>query len=228
MAKPEATTMSQRWDEFGAEDSYYHIVTRREPWDRDAFYASGRVLVDWTLDWVGDRVGRDRMLEIGCGVGRTAVHYAKHFARVDGLDVSPVMIEQANANDLPENVHLRVGTGRDLSPFDADLFDLVYSIYVFQHIPDEAAIATYLREVARVLAPAGCAALQFDTRPRTLPHRLYKMLPDVLLPRPHRRFIRRYRRDPERLRELARDAGLVVVDERAAGTAEHFLMLRRA
>ena len=78
--------MARRWDRFARRDSYGAIVTRKQPWESEAFLASGRDLAAYTLDWVGAQVTQRRMLEIGCGVGRTAMHFAASFAHVDGVD----------------------------------------------------------------------------------------------------------------------------------------------
>ncbi len=220
--------MARRWNRFARHDSYGAIVTRKEAWSTEEFLASGRDLAAYTLDWVGTAVARRQMLEIGCGVGRTVLHFAASFEHVDGVDVSAEMIEQGRALDLPANVRLRVGTGRDLGSFESGVYDLVYSGLVFQHIPSAGVVASYLAEIARVLDPAGRAVLQFDTRPDPLSLRLYRSLPDALLPRAHRRFLRRYRRDANAVRGMMRPAGLSILEERHAGTAEHFFLLTAA
>ena len=70
--------------------------------------------------------------------------------------------------------------------------------------------------------------IQFDTRRDGLALRLYRALPDPLLPRAHRRFLRRYRRDAAVLRDLMRAAGLAIVEERHAGSDQHFFLLAPA
>jgi hypothetical protein len=40
--------------------------------------------------------------------------------------------------------------------------------------------------------------------------------------------MRRYRRSPERVRQLVEQVGLLLEEERGAGTAEHWILLRRA
>ena len=167
-----------------------------------------------------------RALEIGCGIGRGTVNLARHFARVDGIDVSPAMVRAAQERGLPDNVELHVGTGSDLGAFEDDSFDLVFSHLVFQHIADEQAIASYIREAGRVLAPGGVATLQFDTRPSSLAASAVRRLPDPVLPRSRRRAIRRNRRSPDTIRGFARDAGLVLEAEYGHDTAEHWIRWR--
>jgi ubiquinone/menaquinone biosynthesis C-methylase UbiE len=156
------------------------------------------------------------------------VHLAEHFETVDGVDISPAMVRAARERGLPANVRLHVGSGHDLACFDDASFEFVFSHLVFQHIEDEAAIAQYLREIARVLAPGGVATVQYDTRPQSLPVKLVQRLPDALLPRSRRRDIRRHRRSADRVRELGREAGLKLDGERDQETAEHWFRWRRS
>jgi SAM-dependent methyltransferase len=123
---------------------------------------------------------------------------------------------------------LTATSGADLAPFEDGAFDFVFSHLVFQHIPEEPVVASYLREVARVLTPTGLALLQFDTRPPSRLAAALAVLPDPLLPRRRRRHMRRHRRDPDRLRALARAAGLEPARERGAPGPEHWFFLRRS
>ena len=226
MGRYRSEQMRKHWEKFAEDDPMYYIATWNKDWTLDDFFASGLEMAERIAQWAGRRSG-GRMLEIGCGLGRTAVHFSRWFERVDGVDISGKMIEMARSLNPPDHVHFSAISGTDLRHFENETFDLVYSYIVFQHIPEEAVIESYLREISRVLKPAGQAALQFDTRPEGALIKLYKSLPDPLLPRPHRRFIRRYRRQPERLQRLMEGAGLRVEDEQGHGTAEHFFLLRK-
>jgi SAM-dependent methyltransferase len=221
--------MTSEWERFAAEDPLFYIdpALGTETSVAD-FIAAGEPLAAWAMEWAGDLPGRDRALEIGCGVGRNTVHFGARFARVDGVDVSPTMVRLAREQEPPDNVVFDTTNGRDLALFEDGVFDLVFSHLVFQHVPDDATVAGYLREVARVLKPRGVAVLQFDTRSLGLGARAARALPDALLPASRRRHIRRYPRAPERVRGWARAGGLRVDEERDPGTAEHWLRLRRA
>lgn len=220
--------MREHWREFARSDPMFYIATRAEAWTPEEFFETGREVVEDVLAWAGEGVRRERMLEIGCGMGRMLVHFAPHFTRVDGVDIAPEMIEQAKASGLPDNVNVSLTSGSDLSGFGDSEIDFVFSFVVFQHIPDPAVISSYLREVTRVLRPEGRAVLQFDTRPKTLASRIAFLLPDFVLPRSRRRYIRRYRLDADRVRDMVREAGLELVRERGAGTGGHFLALQPA
>ncbi len=216
------------WEGFAQRDAQYYIDPTLGPGvDLAEFREGGRGIVDWAVGWAGVLPDRERALEIGCGVGRNTVHLARHFARVDGVDISPTMVRSALERGVPENVHLHALSGRDLQPLPDGAFALAFSHLVFQHIDSEAVIAAYLRETARVLEPGGVAVLHFDTRPMTPLVRVVQRLPDGVLPRDRRRGIRRRRRSPEAIRRHAAAAGLTLEVELGAGTAHHWLRWRR-
>jgi SAM-dependent methyltransferase len=219
--------MTEAWERFAAEDPLFFIeADPRKRGSMDDFLESGRRTAEWALDWLGERAGRGRLLEVGCGLGRTARAFAEHFERVDGVDVAPSMIEQARAIGLPDNVRLAVGSGRDLAGFADGAYDVVFSHLVLQHLPEEELVGGYLREIRRVLGPGGAALIQLDTRPRSMAAALIQALPDPLLPRSRRRHMRRYRRAPERVAELVAQAGLRLEEQRGSGSAEHWFLLR--
>jgi SAM-dependent methyltransferase len=218
--------MREHWRAFAREDAMYYVATNRTEWSAEDFYSVGRELVDDVLEWAGDSVGRERMVEIGCGAGRLLVHFAREFEHVDGFDIAAEMIETARPH-MPRNVDLIISSGADLNPLADASVDFAFSNQVFQHIPDAAVIGAYVAETTRVLRPGARAVLHFDTRPSSLRRRIAMGLPDRLLPRERRRYIRRYPLPAEWPRQVAEEAGLTVVDERAAATDWHMLLLER-
>ncbi|MDX6673409.1 MAG: hypothetical protein QOH11_827 [Solirubrobacteraceae bacterium] len=227
MGPNHAERMGKDWDRLARSDALASIdPSLGSGVDEAAFVAVGAAHVEWLMTWVGDAVGRERALEIGCGIGRSTVHLADHFARVDGVDVSAEMVRRARARGLPGNVTLTVTSGRDLRPFPDASFDFVLSHLVLQHVADEAVLSEILTEVARVLLPDARAMLQFDTRGHRPLAAVVGVLPDALLPAKRRRAARRYPRTSTRVRELVAAAGLAIEREEGAGSAEHLLLLR--
>ena len=216
--------MHERWRAFAREDARHYVAANRNQWDTEAFYAMGKGLAEEIVAWAGEAIGRRRMLEIGCGAGRMLVAFAPHFDSVDGVDISTEMLDEARPH-MPDNVHLHSTDGADLRAIGDRSIDLVVSIQVFQHVPDRDVIASYLAETERVLGPGGRAILQFDSRRRSRLRSLVLALPDRLLPRDHRRYIRRYPVGAGWPRKAAAAAGLTLVEERGAGTDEHLVML---
>jgi SAM-dependent methyltransferase len=217
--------MRASWDERARAEPMFFIDSDRRDWDPEAFRASGERFVAEALAWAGIDGPGARALEIGCGLGRNAAALAARYARVDALDISPEMLARAERAGLPENVHLALGSGRDLAGLPGGAFDLVFSALVLQHVPADEHVAAYLREIARVLRRGGRAVVQLDTRTPSLAARAAHALPDRLLPPERRRFMRRARRPPERVDGWIGAAGLRIDRERGRGTALHWYAL---
>lgn len=95
----------------------------------------------------------DSVLEVGVGTGLSLRHYPRH-TRVTGIDLSPHMLERAQARVLRyglDNVELMSMDAQSLSFPDAS-FDKVAALYVASVVPDPAAM---MRELRRVCRPGG-------------------------------------------------------------------------
>jgi SAM-dependent methyltransferase len=96
------------------------------------------------------------VLEYGCGQGSLAVDLAREGARVKGIDISPVAIEQsrnlAEQAGVSDRVAFDVMDAEHLT-FDAESFDLVCGTAILHHLD----LATSYAEIARVLRPDGRA-----------------------------------------------------------------------
>ena len=102
-------------------------------------------------------------VEIGCGPGRMTGHLAERFDRVLALDVSPAMVEQAQARAQAEgraNVEFVVVGGERLDGVEDGAADVVVCYLVLQHLPRKRLVEGYLREVGRVTSPGGAAFVQ--------------------------------------------------------------------
>ncbi|HET9388163.1 MAG TPA: class I SAM-dependent methyltransferase [Steroidobacteraceae bacterium] len=106
--------------------------------------------------WLAVRDG-ERVLDVGCGVGRWSRLLAARGAQVTGVDLSPTMIAQAErravADGVADRCRFRV---QDLSSLDVgQRFDLILGVTVLQHILDPGALRAALQGVAAHLAPKG-------------------------------------------------------------------------
>ena len=103
------------------------------------------------------------VLDIGSGIGRMNEFFARDFQKVEGIDISPTMVEIAKRrlSGLP-NVSFTATTGETI-PFQPATFDLVFSYLVFQHIDNIPAIERYFREIYRTLKPGGVAKIHLRT-----------------------------------------------------------------
>ncbi len=115
----------------------------------------------------------DRVLDIGCGIGRMARVLARVLSppgSYDGFDVVPqavdwcrshytntaapfrfALVDVRNATYNPDGA---TSPDRFRFPYSDDSFDLAIAVSVFTHLTTDAA-DRYLAEAARVLAPGG-------------------------------------------------------------------------
>jgi len=102
-----------------------------------------------------DVAARD-VLEFGCNVGGSAVVLAALGARVQGVDIDPLLVAIADANlarhGLDGAVH-RVGAGRAL-PFADASFDLILANSVLEYV-DPAGLDAVIADLHRLLRPNG-------------------------------------------------------------------------
>jgi ubiquinone/menaquinone biosynthesis C-methylase UbiE len=158
----QAVEMKLDWDKRAAEDARWYINTVRRQQTEEEFDASGRhevqcQIVDGLALLTGGRDPRQlRLLEIGCGIGRMTKHLAAIFGEVYAVDVSAEMVRQAQARlQGLENVRLFETSGQDFALFPDQSFDVIFSAYVFQHVPSAAIIRSNLVDAWRVLKPGG-------------------------------------------------------------------------
>jgi ubiquinone/menaquinone biosynthesis C-methylase UbiE len=161
--------MKRFWDERAREDAFYFVDNRLDygsP-DEERFWADGEAVLDEVLGAVGARLEPgDRVVEIGCGVGRLTRAIASRCTAVDAVDVSAEMLALAREHN-PElgNVRWILGDGETLTGVADESADACFSHVDFQHIPDPAITLGYVREIGRVLRPGGRAVFQISNLP---------------------------------------------------------------
>ena len=89
-----------------------------------------------------------RILDAGCGSGRTLVELAGYGGEVSGIELNDDAAELARRRGLGD-VH--VGRLEEL-PWDDGAFDLITCLDVIEHVPDDV---TALVELRRVASPGG-------------------------------------------------------------------------
>jgi SAM-dependent methyltransferase len=160
--------MKHFWNAKATENAPFYIATWRgyQRKDTEEFFLTAAQASEYLQAARYQPTGMDRMLEIGCGIGRMTHGFAQLLGEVHAIDVSGVMIEQAKQNLAAyPHVYPLETSGTDLAAFADNFFDLCFSFIVFQHIPAKAIIFNYIREVGRVLKPGGTFHFQVNGLP---------------------------------------------------------------
>nr|AAN01212.1 methyltransferase [Lentzea aerocolonigenes]BAC15754.1 RebM [Lentzea aerocolonigenes]CAC93718.1 putative methyltransferase [Lentzea aerocolonigenes] len=164
MAAPTPEEVRQMYDDFT--DPFARI------WGENLHFgywedAGADVSVDDATDRLTDEMialldvrSGDRVLDVGCGIGKPAVRLATaRDVRVTGISISRPQVNQANARataaGLANRVTFSYADAMDL-PFEDASFDAVWALESLHHMPDRGRA---LREMARVLRPGGTVAI---------------------------------------------------------------------
>lgn len=142
------------------------------------FVSSGRRLAGQIAD-VTELADHDRVLEVGCGIGRIAGPMTGHIGpegSYDGFDIVGRAIRWCQRNITPRhpNFNFRhadvynrkynprgtISPAEYRFPYADGSFDVVYLTSVFTHML-HAEVEHYTGEIARVLAPGGRAFLTY-------------------------------------------------------------------
>jgi len=115
-------------------------------------HPGGRGSTERLLHWAGI-AGDDRVLDIGCGVGTTAVRIARETgAEVVAADISELMLQRARRTAARSGARVRVERADILAlPYPDDAFDCVVAEAVTMFVDRPRAAA----ELARVCKPGG-------------------------------------------------------------------------
>lgn len=108
--------------------------------------------------------GDERVLDVATGGGHTALAFAPRVREVVASDLSPKMLEAAEAHARQrgiENVRFVEADAEDL-PFEDESFDLVTCRIAAHHFPEPR---RFVVEVARVLRPGGLFLLDDNMAP---------------------------------------------------------------
>src|SRR2546423_15352754 len=141
-------------------------------WWRPWFGPSYLALYDQTLQerppLEFDRLGAllqlrppQRILDLPCGQGRHAIELARRGYEVDGMDISPFLIQVARERAQAAGVQVRWLSGDMRQPIEDLKFDLILNLFTsFGYFAEDDDDRQVLAVAARMLAPGGRFVLE--------------------------------------------------------------------
>lgn len=112
----------------------------------------------------------ERVLEVGCGTGALAAMLVERGCRVEGLDASRGMVQEARERiereGLDEHLSVRRSGVEGMGDLPDGEFDGVVAMLVLSELSDDERRFT-LRQAARVLRPGGRIVVADEVTPRT-------------------------------------------------------------
>jgi SAM-dependent methyltransferase len=160
--------LKKHWEELATIDPMWAIFrrdgTRFGKWNVEEFFRTGVTEIDEIMakaSELGYPKGRARLLDFGCGVGRTTRPFTRHFEICWGVDISEKMIETAKKLNVNNpTCKFSVNVESDLRVFPDNYFDMIYSNTVLQHLTRRSLIRSYVSEFVRILKPQGLIVFQ--------------------------------------------------------------------
>lgn len=135
------------WEEYGSDNPYYGVLTdplylgrSLDDSTRERFFATGERHVADMFARLQRTVDPDfspaEAMDFGCGVGRVTLPLAARCQRVVGVDISPSMLAEAEANAERFRVrNVDFVLSDDALSRVPGMFDLIHTTIVLQHIP---------------------------------------------------------------------------------------------
>jgi SAM-dependent methyltransferase len=151
MTTPATTDIAEVYDRTAP---YYRALTSQDD------YRAWTALVDRAITAAG-APGR-RLLDVGCGAGRSAAHLADLGYAVTGIDASPHMVALARTRPDAAGVDFHVHDAR--TPFADGEYDIVNCMSdVVNYLLDPADLDAAFDAAARALRPGGLLVFDVNT-----------------------------------------------------------------
>jgi len=80
---------------------------------------------------------RPKLLDLGCGEGRNAVHFAKQGFEVVGIDMSLSGLEKTKEYAEEEGVYVKIIQADIINYEPEDIYDVIFSTGTLQYLPPE-------------------------------------------------------------------------------------------
>ena len=127
---------------------------------------------------VHERISAGRFLDVGCGLGDESVGFTGGGRFVVGVDYDPETAAQAVSTHRASGLRALCGDGSQIG-VRGDAFDYVCSSHLIEHFVEPE---LHVREVSRVLEPAGTAFFLTPNKPADFenPYHVYLFTPEDL------------------------------------------------
>jgi ubiquinone/menaquinone biosynthesis C-methylase UbiE len=101
-------------------------------------------------------------LDFACGPGRNIVKYSNRFKKLDGVDISPINIQNAKEYTSSNGIdcELYVSNGVGIECVESDKYDFVMSTIALQHICVYDIRYSIMKDIYRVLKNGGVFTAQ--------------------------------------------------------------------
>jgi SAM-dependent methyltransferase len=157
----------------------------------DELFASGEREIHslmLEIERLGINIPRGKVVDFGCGLGRSSQALATYFDEVYGIDIAPAIIELADKyNRYNEKCKYLLNQTNDLKIIESASIDFVWS-YGALHLIEPRYFENYIREFFRILAPGGMAVFHQAAEPaRTIKGRILRITPGCLVNLHHKR-----------------------------------------
>jgi SAM-dependent methyltransferase len=103
-------------------------------------------------EWIAERVGRLRVLDMACGEGYGSEVLARRAASVVGVDANPEAHDHARLRYTSRSLRFERGLVETFG--EPDTYDAVVFLQTIEHVQDPVAVLTHFR---RILRPGGVA-----------------------------------------------------------------------
>ena len=116
-------------------------------------------VIETIVDFLVERAGAGRALELGIGTGRIALPLARRGVPVHGIDLSRAMVARLRAKPGGDDIGVTIG---DFVTTKVDgSFSLAYLIFnTIMNLTTQAAQVACFRSVAEQLEPGGCFVIE--------------------------------------------------------------------
>lgn len=132
----------------------FHDAGQYDAWFSDPAHQRTFELEKELLDFLLPCLPGTRILDIGCGTGRSLEHFLQKGLDATGLDPSPYMLDQALAR-LGTRARLVRGFGEDLQ-FDDNSFDVASLVTTLEFVDNPQSVLSEACRVAKDHVLIGC------------------------------------------------------------------------